>query len=126
MIESLNHFTITAVDRQATLDFYVGLLGLVEGERPAFDFPGAWLYAPGGGPAILHVVFGRSLPVARTGTIDHVAFSATGLREARKRLDARGLAYDLQRLPGAGTWQLFVHDPNGARIEIDFAATESP
>jgi len=44
-------------------------------------------------------------------------------------LKARGLAYDLRRLPGgghgAGVWQLFFNDPNGARVEIDFAATES-
>jgi hypothetical protein len=25
----------------------------------------------------------------------------------------------------ASVWQLFFHDPNGARVGIDFAATES-
>jgi hypothetical protein len=24
----------------------------------------------------------------------------------------------------AGTWQVFFYDPNGARIELDFAAAE--
>lgn len=28
MIEGMNHFTITAEDRSATLDYYCGLLGL--------------------------------------------------------------------------------------------------
>lgn len=125
MIETLNHFTIAAADRQATLDFYVDLLGLVEGNRPGFDFPGAWLYAPGGGPALLHLYWDRPVPEQRVGVIDHVAFSATGLKEVRRKLDARGLKYDLRRLPGSGAWQLFVFDPNGARIELDFAATEA-
>jgi catechol 2,3-dioxygenase-like lactoylglutathione lyase family enzyme len=62
MIHGLNHFTITAEDRDQTLDFYCGLLGLVEAERPDLGFP--------------------------------------------------------------GTWQLFTHDPNGAKVELDFAASE--
>ena len=46
MIQGMNHFTILAEDRDATLAFYCGLLGLVDGPRPPFDFPGAWLYDP--------------------------------------------------------------------------------
>ena len=52
MIQGMNHFTILAEDRDATLAFYCGLLGLVDGPRPPFDFPGAWLYAPGGTQAV--------------------------------------------------------------------------
>ena len=125
MIEGINHFTIAAADRQATLAFYVGLLGLAEGARPDFDFPGAWLYAAGGGPAILHLVWERPVPAQRTGVIDHVAFSARGLQALRRKLDAQGWPYDLRRLPGDGAWQIFVLDPNGARVELTFDASES-
>jgi catechol 2,3-dioxygenase-like lactoylglutathione lyase family enzyme len=38
MIHAMNHFTITAENRAATLDFYCGLLGLVEGSRPDLGF----------------------------------------------------------------------------------------
>ena len=55
MIHAMNHFTITAEDRTRTLDFYCGLLGLHEGERPNLGFPGAWLYPSGGSQAILHL-----------------------------------------------------------------------
>jgi catechol 2,3-dioxygenase-like lactoylglutathione lyase family enzyme len=120
----MNHFTITAADRQATLGFYCGLLGLVEGPRPELGYPGAWLYGPGGGPALLHIYWDRPMPAQRTGVIDHMAFSATGLRDVRARLDAAGLTYRLQQLPGAGIWQLFVQDPNGAKVELDFEAAE--
>ncbi len=44
MIVGMNHFTVIAEDRQKTLDFYVGLLGLKEGYRPDLGFDGAWLY----------------------------------------------------------------------------------
>jgi len=39
---------------------------------------------------------------------------------------ARGLKYELRRQADAGIWQLFRHDPNGARVELDFEASETP
>jgi len=65
------------------------------------------------------------MPATRTGVIDHMAFSARGLKEMKARFDARGWKHDLSHQKGAGTWQLFSHDPNGARVELDFEAHES-
>jgi catechol 2,3-dioxygenase-like lactoylglutathione lyase family enzyme len=124
MIEGMNHFTITAEDREATLGFYVGLLGLREGHRPDLGFPGAWLYA-GGPQAVLHIYWDRPMPAERTGVIDHLAFTARDLKAVKARFDERGLAYELRRQAGAGTWQLFSRDPNGAKVELDFDASES-
>ena len=124
MIVGMNHFTITAEDERKTLDFYVGLLGLTVGARPDLGFPGAWLYA-GGTQAVLHMYFERPLPAQRTGVIDHMAFSATGLKAVKARFDAAGMKYDLRQQAGAGTWQLFTYDPNGAKVELDFDAAET-
>jgi len=123
MIEGMNHFTVTAENPQATLDFYCGLLGLEDGQRPDLGFPGAWLYAAG--RAVVHVYFDRPVPAQRIGVIDHIAFTASGLKAVKARFDASGTPYELRRQKGAGTWQLFCHDPNGARVELDFAASES-
>lgn len=125
MIVGMNHFTVIAEDADKTLDFYVGLLGLTVGHRPDLGFPGAWLYA-GGPHAILHVYFDRPVPAQRAGVIDHMAFSATGLKAVKARFDERGVKYDLRRQAGAGTWQLFSVDPNGAKVELDFDASETP
>jgi catechol 2,3-dioxygenase-like lactoylglutathione lyase family enzyme len=125
MIHGMNHFTITAQDRTATLDFYCGLLGFVEGWRPELGFPGSWLYAPGGEQAVLHVYWDRPMPAQRTGVIDHMAFTASDLKAVKARFDARGLKYDLRQQAGSGTWQLFSLDPNGAKVELDFAPTEA-
>lgn len=124
MIVGMNHFTITAEDERQTLDFYVGLLGLTVGPRPDLGFPGAWLYA-GGTQAVLHMYFGRPMPATRTGVIDHLAFSATGLKAVKARLDEAGVKHELRRQAGAGTWQLFTTDPNGAKVELDFDAAEA-
>ena len=125
MIVGMNHFTIVAEDERTTLDFYVGLLGLQVGPRPDLGFPGAWLYA-GGPQAVLHMYFGRPMPSTRSGVIDHMAFSATGLKAMKARFDAAGVKYDLRQQAGAGTWQLFTFDPNGAKVELDFDPQESP
>ena len=124
MIVGMNHFTVIAEDEAATLAFYVDLLGLSVGPRPDLGFPGAWLYA-GGPQAVLHMYFGRPMPTTRAGVIDHMAFSATNLRGVKARFDARGIKYDLRQQVGAGTWQLFCFDPNGAKVELDFDAGEA-
>jgi catechol 2,3-dioxygenase-like lactoylglutathione lyase family enzyme len=119
---AMNHFTILTDDVDATIAFYGDLLGLVPGARPALGFPGAWLYA--GGEPIVHVVGGRPRSELKAGVIDHMAFTAEGLAATIAKLEARGLHYDCRLRSDRGTWQLFFHDPNGARVEMDFAGSE--
>src|SRR5205814_702735 len=121
-ISGMNHFTVLSEDLDATRAFYLGILGLVDGFRPDMGFPGAWLYV--GDHAILHIIAGRPLPVDRRGVIDHIAFSARNLSATAARLQAHGIAYDLGRQVESGTWQLFCYDPSGARVELDFDASE--
>lgn len=125
-VTACNHFTILTDDLPATLAFYAEHLDLAPGARPPFTFPGAWLYADGGkGPdAILHVIAGIGRERLVKGVIDHMAFSGRGLAGAVAKLKAKGVAYELRKLPAYGTWQLFFLDPNGAKVEIDFDAAE--
>ena len=125
MIHGMNHFTITAEDREQTLNFYCGLLGLKEGERPDLGFPGAWLYPAGGTQAVLHIYWDRPMPTLRTGVIDHMAFTSSGLMGVKARFDESGLKYDLRQQAGSGIWQLFSLDPNGAKVELDFDPSET-
>ena len=124
MIVGMNHFTVIADDEAKTLAFYTGLLGLKVGYRPDLGFPGAWLY--GAGPqALLHVYFDRPVPASRAGVIDHMAFTAQDLRSVKERFERSGTKFELRRQAGARTWQLFCHDPNGAKVELDFDASET-
>ncbi len=125
MIVGMNHFTVIAQDKDEALAFYCGLLGLTEGHRPDLAFAGAWLYA-GGPQAVLHMYFDRPVPQPRSGVIDHMAFTARDLKAVKARFDASGTTYELRQQVGAGTWQLFCHDPSGAKVELDFDASESP
>ena len=121
-IKAMDHFTVLTADLAATQEFYVSILGLKVGQRPPLGFPGVWLYA--GKKPILHVIAGRALPQPPAGVIDHMAFAAKGLREVARKLDERGIAFQLGRQRESRVWQLFVHDPSGAKVELDFAPEE--
>lgn len=121
---AMNHFTILTDNLEGTLSFYADFLDLHPGNRPPFNFPGAWLYARDGKEPILHVIAGQDKNVLVKGVIDHMAFTGKDLDATLARLKARAIPYDLRRLPDWGTWQLFFHDPNNARIELDFDKSE--
>ncbi|HEX8011406.1 MAG TPA: VOC family protein [Casimicrobiaceae bacterium] len=122
-IEGMNHFTILTDDVEGTIGFYADLLGLTAGARPNFEFPGAWLYA--NGQPILHVIGGRPKSELKAGVIDHMAFTGRDLAAMLGKLKLRGIEHVCRRQVGSGVWQVFFHDPNGAKVEVDFAAHET-
>lgn len=121
-VAGMNHFTILTDDVDNTVRFYGELLGLEPGPRPKLKFPGAWLYA--GGQPILHVVGGRPASELKPGVIDHMAFSGKDLAATLSALKDHGVEYDCRQQVGTGLWQVFFFDPNGAKVELDFPASE--
>ena len=122
-VSGMNHFTVLTDDVERTVAFYRDTMGLASGARPALALPGAWLYA--GGAPVLHVIGGRERRELQPGVIDHMAFSASGLRATLARLTAQQVHYACRRQVDSGVWQVFFSDPNGARVELDFAADEA-
>jgi catechol 2,3-dioxygenase-like lactoylglutathione lyase family enzyme len=123
-LEGLDHANVRLrpQDLPAALAFYRDLLGLEEGPRPSFDFPGAWLYA--GGRPIVHLAC-RDTVEAPTGpspsvSFEHIAFRARGLPEVRATLEARAISYAEAPVPGFPLHQLFLTDPFGLRVELTF------
>jgi catechol 2,3-dioxygenase-like lactoylglutathione lyase family enzyme len=121
-IKGMNHFTVLSSDLERSKFFYINILGLKEGYRPPFNFPGAWLYAED--QAILHIMTGKPMPESAAGVIDHMAFTASNLQAVINILKQQDLQYDLHRLKDLKTWQLFCYDPDGAKVELDFPADE--
>ena len=123
-IARLDHVTVCTRDVPRALAFYRDVVGLEAGSRPEFSFDGAWMYA--GGMPVVHVV---DREASRGGVIDHFAFFATDLPAYLSNLRQRGIAYEMTTLPAgvpqSGTRQVFFRDPDGARIEVDFAADET-
>lgn len=137
-LDWLDHYTIRAQDLQTTRDFYVRVLGLAEGHRPQFDFPGHWLYC--GERAVVHLVgvdpldkdglrrfLGDRQPAHSTGggAVDHVAFRATDLHATRERLKTQGVAFRERTIPDLDLHLLFIADPDGVTIELNYSAGEA-
>ena len=121
-IQGMNHFNVLTDDVDATRRFYCGILGLTEGERPPLGFDGLWLYA--GGRPILHIS-AHELPKERAGVIDHIAFTGTDLKGTVAKLKAHGIKHTVSQQVGTKIWQVFCHDPMGAKVELDFDPAEA-
>ena len=121
-IQRMDHFTIVTDRLDETLAFYA-LLGLHAGARPDFGVPGAWLYATD--KPILHVIEVTNMPEPRRGALDHMAYHAQGLLATTQLLEERGIPHWIIRTPAPfRMWQLFIVDPNGVDVELDFDPQE--
>lgn len=115
-------------DVPAIEKFYGDVLGLKSGFRPNFKFAGIWLYD--GDDPIVHV--SARFPqgyVAKSdkhsGSVDHIAFKASGAADFRKRLKGLGVTFEEQNIPNAG-YQVFLHDPVGTKLEFNFLKEDVP
>ena len=42
----------------------------------------------------------------------------------KARLQSKGMAFDARQVPGGDLWQIFVNDPNGVMIELNYEAAK--
>jgi catechol 2,3-dioxygenase-like lactoylglutathione lyase family enzyme len=98
---------------EAAREFYTGFLGLREIQRPpVFKSPGIWLNA---GTFELHI--GVEDGVDRMKTRAHIAFEVTGLKEWRRRIEAKG--WKIVEQPKIPDYDRFhFRDPFGNNIEL--------
>lgn len=122
---ALDHYNLRADHAltEALCRFYVDVIGMRIGARPAFNFPGYWLYL--GAQPVLHLVEVpdteiRSAPVR--GTFDHVAFSCEDRAAFEAHLTTHGVPYRRSFIPGTAVCQLFLTDPAGNGVELNFAS----
>jgi catechol 2,3-dioxygenase-like lactoylglutathione lyase family enzyme len=116
----LQHVNVHASNVERSRDFYVGLLGLIEGDRPPFASKGYWLCA--GAAPIIHLLqkTADEAYVEGSGCVDHVGLAATDLEATRRQLIDQGIRFVEKRVPRDGSVQIFVRDPDGLRIELNF------
>jgi catechol 2,3-dioxygenase-like lactoylglutathione lyase family enzyme len=130
-IQQLDHFTIRTAKVDETAAFYRDALGLDEGWRPGFPFPGKWLYS--GERPLLHIAslssnnsslnayLGGANNGEGTGALDHIALRCTDLYSHQQRLLKLGMRFSERVVPDLSEHQVFVVDPNGIKVELIFA-----
>jgi lactoylglutathione lyase len=124
----LNHLLIVADDLPAMRRFFVQVIGLEDGPRPPFPFPGHWLYSEG--TALVHLAQASAEPGhpqgKSAGVIDHLAIEGADLGGTRERLTALGVEHFERRVPVEGHLQTFLTGPEGVRVELLFPLTACP
>jgi catechol 2,3-dioxygenase-like lactoylglutathione lyase family enzyme len=117
----LDHFNIRTRKLGETVRFYEEVLELQKGDRPNFAFPGAWMYSEG--KPVVHLVDISQTSEQQkpdSGVVHHVAFASRGFAGMKQRLKSKGLPFDVREVPGVAVWQIFVTDPNGVLIELNY------
>lgn len=130
-LTELNHYFVRANDLERTKDFYVEVLGFEVMKRPDFPFPGYWLGINGKiqvhmGPAgipnqeMYYLGTPKNAASDHAGVVDHIAFLASEPEAFIRRFKSLGMEYRPRSLPESELFQLFVKDPNGLTIELNF------
>jgi catechol 2,3-dioxygenase-like lactoylglutathione lyase family enzyme len=130
-LTKLEHFLVLTDDIDATRDFYCQALGMRVGFRPPLEFPGHWVYV--GDTPCIHIAewltytahsksksVSVSIRADGTGPVDHLAFVGEDYDEVLARLEHYGVHVRSNNPPGGAVRQLFLFDPNGVKIEINF------
>ena len=126
-VTGIDHYNLRASMEalEGIRDWYRDVVGLVVGDRPPFRNRGYWLYA--GAKPVLHLSeasAGESHPMPGEGTFDHVAFKCEGFDAMRAHLDAKGITYRVADVPLTRTRQIFLSDPAGNGVELNFEMQE--
>lgn len=139
-IRRLGHYSIRTADLGSSLSFYTEVLGFRQGYRPDFPFRGAWLYlahsdadygvvhlieADPNSAGLSHYLGQREGEQTHgSAAIDHIAFLANDVDGVRERLNSRGSEFRERVVPNLGLIQIFVTDPSGLTIELNFEALD--
>jgi len=122
MILSINHIQFVA-EKDLVMklrDFYCDIIGLTEGFRPAFERFGFWLYI--GDKDVIHLVIPKESDIRslQKSTFDHVAFKANNYEDFLKKIKKLKIPFEKKPIPGMTAQQIFLRDPAGNRVEINF------
>jgi catechol 2,3-dioxygenase-like lactoylglutathione lyase family enzyme len=118
-VSGINHVNIRTLDIAGTVRFYADILGLrYDGPQQVDGFERNWLYDQAGRP-IIHL---RELaPTSEsTGAVDHVALSCEDMAAVLERMTLREVKFARRDNPADGVTQVFLHDPNGVALELNF------
>jgi len=120
-VSGIDHVNISTQDVEASARFYADVLDLdpqIAAWGRMTPEQGRWLFDHEG-QAIIHL---RKFEAdgSSTGPIDHVALKCSGMENMVARLKARGIDHRVNNMQFAGLKQIFVTDPHGISLELNF------
>ena len=123
---AFDHVNIRTVNLKKMVAWYEDVLGLRSGPRPEFPVPGAWLYLAE--TCVIHLIEADPTPApyseGESLRMEHMAFRAEDMDAFVSKLEERGIAYKLFPFEALDIVLVFLRDPDGNRIHVDFPAGE--
>jgi len=120
-ISGINHINIVTTSEKLAevVAFYERIIGLKQGMRAVSKRNGAWLYCKD--TAIIHVSVVEAPPYPGSDTpFNHVALSCSGVDACLETLARNAIPYTIDFRSPPEMTQIFVFDPAGIRIELNF------
>jgi catechol 2,3-dioxygenase-like lactoylglutathione lyase family enzyme len=129
-VEAIDHVNIRTPDVVGTSRFLSEVLGLEVGDTPGMPdrTKACWMH-DSGGRAVIHLGTAEigypweSNPQAAapgSGRIHHVALRCVGYESMSERLRSQGRSYHSNDIPQIALRQLFIEEPNGILLELNF------
>ena len=118
-VTGLQHANIRLQTPGQAEDFYGRVLGLERDPRMPWSEERRLMWWNIANGAQLHTPIGERVNATPSGRPigPHFALAVEDVEEAKRTLEAEGIRYDEQTLPGRGL-QLFVSDPAGNLVEL--------
>lgn len=125
MIKGIAHVCIGSLDLAATERFYCSGLGM----EKAFDFTRkgrvVGFYLKAGGGAFVEVFLKDKVVPQPDAPISHLCLEVPDLDETIRRLQEHGYETTGKKVGADRSWQAWVEDPAGVRIEFHQYTPES-
>ncbi len=121
------HFNICAPSAllEQAKAFYTEVFSLEVGFRPNFDDQGYWLYQ--GKQPIIHLSQREERKGYKApGFLDHLACRQQGIEPFTAKLKALDIEFNIKQVPQLDMQQVFLHDPAGIKLEVNFVGEKSP
>jgi len=117
MIKQVAHICIGSTDLEKTADFYCNVLGMERG----FDFlknDALYGFYVKAGKDTYIEVFSQDEVKSERPLLQHLCFEVEDLEAVVKEIEAKGVAVTPIKQGGDQSWQAWITDPSGVRIEL--------
>ena len=118
LVKQMAHAAVMSHDLAKSEDFYCRVLGLEKVfnfEKPAGRIG---FYLAAGGRTYIEVFFNKDAPFPVPGQVNHICLEVNNLDEATAHLRKEGVSVTDKKYGVDDTWQAWLADPSGSRIEL--------
>ena len=117
-VKQIAHACVMSHDLAASEEFYCEVLGL----QKTFDFNRTsgrmGFYLAAGARTFIEVFTNKDAPFTEPGQINHFCLEVLNLDDAIAQIRGKGIKVTDKKLGVDETWQAWLHDPSGSRIEL--------